>query len=126
MPIIVLGLMWVSFVSYQPVSESKVAILIGCNKYSDRTLGDLQYAENDILTLELELKAAGYKTYVMIGSKVRSDVESNGASKVLELIKKTCGSGSVKRENIIVAFSGHGIQKMNNENMQRQELPSIV
>ena len=122
MPIIVLGLMWVSFFSYQPVSESKVAILIGCNKYSDRTLGDLQYAENDILTLELELKAAGYKTYVMIGSKVRSDVESNGASKVLELIKKTCGSGSVKRENIIVAFSGHGIQKMNNENMTKERI----
>ncbi len=94
---------------------NRYALLVGVKQYDPTELTNLQYAEDDVTTLAKVLEEAGYrKENIMLmtqadGAKsARALPLAANIQKELELILK----GRTKDDVVLVAFAGHGVQFM--------------
>jgi hypothetical protein len=99
-----------SAVAQTPKVE-KVALLVGVTEYDHSKLGNLQYAEADVEELADVLRQSGYSRVVLLTSRAgirdkRLVPERDNIQRELAalLAKRT------KRDTVLVAFSGHGVQ----------------
>ena len=90
-----------------PAVGKKYAVLVGVNAYRHKKLDDLRFAERDVTELGKELTRQGFEVTVLTGSgagraeATRANVEATVA-RVLR--------GVTKRDVVLVALSGHGMQ----------------
>ena len=94
----------------QPVVARKFAVLFGVNDYTNKNLEDLKYAENDVKALAQILSKNGYEVTLLIGDQADAVQYMDRLKAVL----KKC----TKRDLLMLAFSGHGIQARVKDNDQ--------
>jgi hypothetical protein len=88
-----------------------VALLVGITEYDHRNLGNLQYAENDVEELAGVLRQSGYTRIVLLtnraGARDKRLLPDRDVirQELAALLKKR-----TKRDTVLVAFSGHGVQ----------------
>ena len=109
------ALPFVDLLSAAPQAKKgrKVALLIGVNEYTKRAglrLGNLQFAEPDVVALADELTKAGFEVTTLRGSEgidAAKDVTGKAAY-FAALARRLRGVG--KADTVLLAFSGHGAQ----------------
>jgi sulfatase modifying factor 1 len=89
------------------VEGRRIALLIGVNKYDKRGFRDLEYAQRDVEELAAFLREADYETHLLTGS-ASGDKRATLANiqKAVETVLK----GRTKKDLILVALAGHGLQ----------------
>ncbi len=92
---------------------NRYALLVGVKQYDPTELNNLQYAEDDVVSLAKVLEESGYrKENIMLMTQVDGAKNARAlplASNIqteLELILK----GRTKDDVVLVAFAGHGVQ----------------
>jgi len=88
----------------------KLALLVGVQKYDSPDLGELKYAENDVVVLGNLLKESGYQVVVMSDSEGKKDSTrvptfANITKQMDAMVK-----GGKRADTMLVALSGHGVQ----------------
>ena len=94
--------------SAQTPEPRRFALLAGINQYQHDNLPDLKYAENDVEQLHLLLKQQGYDVTLLIGSA--KDEHRHRHRRNIDEKLKTLLRQCRKGDTILVAFSGHGLQ----------------
>jgi hypothetical protein len=99
----------------------RLALLIGVNRYDNRNLSDLEYAERDVQELSKKLQQS-YQVQLFLGSA--SD-ESRRATKanVEAALERLFGSGLTKDDTVLIAIAGHGQQVTVTRGGQKHDEP---
>jgi formylglycine-generating enzyme required for sulfatase activity len=91
----------------QEGAGKKVALLVGVNKYDKRGFRDLEFAERDVQELAKVLEAAGYDVHLLTGGAAG---ERRAVLRNIEKAVETVLAGRTKKDLILVALAGHGLQ----------------
>jgi tetratricopeptide (TPR) repeat protein len=86
----------------------RFALLIGVNRYDNRTLEDLRFAERDVVELARLLKG-NYQVELLLGRAVEKSKQATKANIDAALDKLLC-AGLTKDDTVLVALAGHGQQ----------------
>jgi formylglycine-generating enzyme required for sulfatase activity len=92
----------------EPRPGRKIAVLVGVKAYNHSDLPDLEYTERDVEDLAKLLEPAGYKVSLLTGSARDANRKPTLANIKREL--ETALTGVTKRDTVLVALSGHGLQ----------------
>src|SRR5262249_37435163 len=87
--------------------SKRVALLVGVNQYEKRNFRDLQYAERDVEELSRVLASAGYEVHLLTGSAPGS---RRATLKNVESAIEAALRGRTKKDLVLVALAGHGLQ----------------
>jgi uncharacterized caspase-like protein len=88
----------------------KVALLIGVNKYDNRNLDELKFAEPDVVALAAELEKSGFVVRTLRGSEgIDPAKRVGGKAAYFDALKESL-RGVTKNDVVLLAFSGHGVQ----------------
>jgi tetratricopeptide (TPR) repeat protein len=85
----------------------RFAILIGVNRYSNRNLPDLEYAEQDVLELK-RLLTPTYNVRLLLGSAKGKDLASK--ANIERAFNALFRSELSKDDTVLIALTGHGQQ----------------
>ena len=85
----------------------KIALVVGINEYKNRKLDDLKYAEADATELADALKKNGFEVRVLLGSDAGKEAATR--ENILAAVKDAL-RGVGKRDTVLIAFAGHGLQ----------------
>jgi formylglycine-generating enzyme required for sulfatase activity len=89
----------------------KVALLVGVKEYHDSKLPNLKYTEDDVEDLARVLRqAGGYACTVLTGGRGQTDPRLRPTRANIERELRALLKGRGKRDTVMVAFSGHGLQ----------------
>jgi sulfatase modifying factor 1 len=95
----------------QPAKGEKVALLVGVKEYNDSKLPDLKYTEDDVEDLAKVLRqSGGYACTVLTGARGDKDPRARPTLANIERELQALLRGRGKRDTVIVALSGHGLQ----------------
>jgi uncharacterized caspase-like protein len=95
----------------QPPKGEKVALLVGVKEYHDSKLPNLKYTEDDVEDLAKVLRqSGGYTCTVLTGARGKKNARLRPTLANIERELKTLLKGRGKRDTVLVAFSGHGLQ----------------
>jgi hypothetical protein len=95
----------------EPARGDKVALLVGITEYDHAKLRNLQYAAADVEELGDLLRQSGYSRVVLLTNRAGArdgrllPVRENIQRELAALLAKR-----TKRDTVLVAFSGHGVQ----------------
>jgi uncharacterized caspase-like protein len=96
----------------QEAKGKKVALLVGVTEYDSDKFATLKYTENDVEELATVLKKSGFDAVVMTNTRGKKDKDATPtAANVraqLKRLTEKCG----KDDTILVAFAGHGGQRV--------------
>jgi formylglycine-generating enzyme required for sulfatase activity len=95
----------------EPPKGEKVALLVGVKEYDHSKLPNLKFTDNDVEELAEVLRQAGYARVVLLTTRsgtTDKQLRPTGANIRREL--QALLKGRTKRDTILVAFSGHGVQ----------------
>lgn len=84
------------------IAQTKYAVVVGVNKYADKKLGHLTYAEADADALTGVLKKAGFQVTTLLGA--------NASKKEVEAALDAVLAKGTSDDTLLFAFSGHGQQ----------------
>jgi hypothetical protein len=91
----------------QPAGR-KVAVLVGIKSYDHAAFPDLRYAERDVEELAPILEAAGFRVTLLTSRSQENNRKpslANIRAGLAEALK-----GVTKRDTVVVALAGHGVQ----------------
>jgi tetratricopeptide (TPR) repeat protein len=94
--------------SYGRDNGRHIALLIGVNKYDNRNLADLAYAERDVQDLN-ELLKSGYDVHLLLGSSASSSERATKRN-IERALDDLFSKGLTKEDTVLIAISGHGEQ----------------
>jgi len=92
-----------------PSACSKVALLVGINKYQKPGLPELSYAESDVDAVAAELKTFGFEVTLLKGSSKGSEQATR--ENIEKTVRRVVAPLS-KDDVMLVMLSGHGQQLM--------------
>jgi tetratricopeptide (TPR) repeat protein len=103
----------IAFFSILPPAQGantgkRIAVLIGVNRYDNRNLADLEYAERDVMELSRVLEG-GYKIQLLLGSSADEHKRATRAN-IETALNALFSSGLTKDDTVLIAIAGHGQQ----------------
>lgn len=106
----------------QPIAaQTKMALVVGVEKYESGGFQHLNFAEEDALELKTELEKLGFETVAIVGEEATLEGVNRGLASLYATSKK------LKKDDIVLVFlSGHGVQKLvrkteNGEQIEKEE-----
>jgi formylglycine-generating enzyme required for sulfatase activity len=105
-----LGVVGLGWARPDKPAGKRYALLVGVKAYEDKKLPDLDYTENDVAELADVLREGGYEVVLLTsgeGKKHRARMPT--AENVRARLKALLGKAT-KRDTLLVALSGHGVQ----------------
>jgi tetratricopeptide (TPR) repeat protein len=99
----------------------RIALLIGVNRYDNRNLADLGYAERDVQELSRALNAS-YDVQLLLGSTQDRTQQATKAN-IDAALDRLFRSGLTKDDTILIAIAGHGQQLPVQRDGQRHDEP---
>jgi formylglycine-generating enzyme required for sulfatase activity len=96
----------------QPAGR-KLAFLVGVKSYDHADLKDLEFPENDVKELADVLQRQGFTVTLMSTSATRTDKEHFPDAKNIRQQLSATLKGVSKRDLILIALAGHGLQPLN-------------
>ncbi len=93
----------------------KLALLVGVKRYDHEDLRDLDFPENDVEDLAGVLKDQHFETVVLTTARGKQDATEKPTAENLRARLKTLLKGANKRDLIVVALAGHGIQPLGSD-----------
>jgi tetratricopeptide (TPR) repeat protein len=98
----------------------RLAILIGVNRYSNRNLPDLEFAEQDVQELS-RLLTPVYKVRLLLGSA--TGVNHASKANIVRAFEDLFRSNPSKDDTILIALAGHGQQLQVERNGHKGDEP---
>jgi tetratricopeptide (TPR) repeat protein len=99
----------------------RLALLIGVNRYDNRNLADLEYAERDVAELSKAL-ANSYQVQLLLGSAADENRRATRAN-VEAALDRLFNSGLTKDDMVLIAVAGHGQQCTSTHDGQKHDEP---
>jgi len=91
----------------QAADGKRLALLIGVNRYDNRNLANLDFAERDVEELSTMLKAS-YQVRLLLGGSEGNDQATK--ANVDKAIYELFGASLTKEDIVLIAVAGHGQQ----------------
>jgi tetratricopeptide (TPR) repeat protein len=99
----------------------RIALLIGVNRYDNRNLANLDFAEHDVQDLARILRA-DYEVRLLLGSAALPSRQATKAN-VEKALDELFGSGLTKDDTVLIAIAGHGEQLTVERDRQKHDEP---